>query len=654
MGGCRARVIFNFSLSLFRLPEELFQGLPNVVHRKPFLLAGENLLSEAAEAVPERRSSKIETPVSEESVMKEDAGKRLLARVLFCACAEARSLTKGRKTLGLHAEEAETLLNALTREAAEPLFRVTNGVFTLTEAGIQRFRKWKEPASSLYQADPVSEEEPGYESLAVSVPTTTGATLLSPLIVRFAESRPGLRIDIRLTHGTYHPLWEGVDLRVGHGEYFMEDVETHPLGALTRICVAAPEYLEANGTPENPEDLERHLFFGPKDAVDPGFLTFTRGKSVRRVQAESRVSLRSYLSALFCALSGGYRCARSRVPRGSLSRLGEPRSCAPAVALSPASASRVYRERNCSRGAPGSGAVSRRGLPAESFYRADRMKKSLIPDTWLMLLQLEELGSFSKVGERRGIAPSSVKRRLDDLQSRFDQPIYRAEPTGVFFTAFGTRLAAGIRTSVKTLLESDEKPEPVTLTVFRDPRVAAARILPLFSKAAEEGAVSFSLTVSEADRESADLAITARIADGTSPRNRIASVPWVLTASPGLIRRTGVPYSPEDFSRIPVIFLQADRAMLKSLELAGKTARTHFVPDMETGIMLAKSGAGIFFGADPGVIEREIRRNELTVVPFFKGIELQIAAEANPAARKLIPELRSLFEEYGKGCGGEN
>lgn len=166
--------------------------------------------------------------------------------------------------------------------------------------------------------------------------------------------------------------------------------------------------------------------------------------------------------------------------------------------------------------------------------------------------------------------------------------------------------------------------------------------------------MSFSLTVSEADRESADLAITARIADGTSPRNRIASVPWVLTASPGLIRRTGVPYSPEDFSRIPVIFLQADRAMLKSLELAGKTARTHFVPDMETGIMLAKSGAGIFFGADPGVIEREIRRNELTVVPFFKGIELQIAAEANPAARKLIPELRSLFEEYGKGCGGEN
>ena len=126
-------------------------------------------------------------------------------------------------------------------------------------------------------------------------------------------------------------------------------------------------------------------------------------------------------------------------------------------------------------------------------------------------------------------------------------------------------------------------------------------------------------------------------------------MPWVLTASPGLIRRTGVPYSPEDFRRIPVIFLQADRAMLKSLELAGKTARTHFVPDMETGIMLAKSGAGIFFGTDPGVIEREIRRNELTVVPFFKGIELQIAAEAKPAARKLIPELRSLFEEYGRG-----
>ncbi|MEI3143846.1 MAG: hypothetical protein V8S69_00840 [Dakarella massiliensis] len=222
------------------------------------------------------------------------------------------------------------------------------------------------------------------------------------------------------------------------------------------------------------------------------------------------------------------------------------------------------------------------------------MKKSLIPDTWLMLLQLEELGSFSKVRERRGIAPSSVKRRLDDLQSRFDQPIYRAEPTGVFFTAFGTRLAAGIRTSVRTLLESDEKPEPVTLTVFRDPRVAAARILPLFSKAADEGAVSFSLTVSEADRESADLAITARIADGTSPRNRIASVPWVLTASPGLIRRTGVPYSPEDFRRIPVIFLQADRAMLKSLELAGKPPGRILFRICKPGSCLRNRGPGSF------------------------------------------------------------
>lgn len=259
-------------------------------------------MSEAAEAVPERRSSKIETPVSEESVMKEDAGKRLLARVLFCACAEARSLTKGRKTLGLHAEEAETLLNALTREAAEPLFRVTNGVFTLTDAGIQRFRKWKEPASSLYQADPVTAEEPGYESLAVSVPTTTGVTLLSPLIVRFAESRPGLRIDIRLTHGTYHPLWEGVDLRVGHGEYFMEDVETHPLGALTRICVAAPEYLEANGTPENPEDLERHLFSDRKTRWIPDFSPspgenrsdgFTRSREFRSEAIFQRFSARS-------------------------------------------------------------------------------------------------------------------------------------------------------------------------------------------------------------------------------------------------------------------------------------------------------------------------------------------------------------------------
>ena len=83
-----------------------------------------------------------------------------------------------------------------------------------------------------------------------------------------------------------------------------------------------------------------------------------------------------------------------------------------------------------------------------------------------------------------------------------------------------------------------------------------------------------------------------------------------------------------------------------------------FVKAGAKGIIMAGTGdgsvheweePGIVDATKKGVIEREIRRNELTVVPFFKGIELQIAAEANPAARKLIPELRSLFEEYGKG-----
>lgn len=57
----------------------------------------------------------------------------------------------------------------------------------------------------------------------------------------------------------------------------------------------------------------------------------------------------------------------------------------------------------------------------------------------LLMQELAEHGSFSKVGRLRGQAPSSIARRLDRLENHLNERLFNRAPTGLFLTAEGTR-----------------------------------------------------------------------------------------------------------------------------------------------------------------------------------------------------------------------
>jgi DNA-binding transcriptional LysR family regulator len=57
----------------------------------------------------------------------------------------------------------------------------------------------------------------------------------------------------------------------------------------------------------------------------------------------------------------------------------------------------------------------------------------------ILMQELAEHGSFSKVGRLRGQAPSSIARRLDRLENHLNDRLFNRAPTGLFLTASGTR-----------------------------------------------------------------------------------------------------------------------------------------------------------------------------------------------------------------------
>lgn len=160
------------------------------------------------------------------------------------------------------------------------------------------------------------------------MPTTTGATLLFPRIAAFAARHPNLRFDIRLTHGSYHPLWDGTDLRIAHGNYRLEAVNVCPLGSVRRIAVASPDYVQNHAPVQNPHDLVRPDVFGARDSVETSGITLTRNDESLRINLTPAVTVRNHLAAMSAALAGAgiallvpLYLAEAKIREGRLVRL---------------------------------------------------------------------------------------------------------------------------------------------------------------------------------------------------------------------------------------------------------------------------------------------------------------------------------------------
>lgn len=231
-----------------------------------------------------------------------DREKRLYQRMLFCTAVREGSLRRAAQTLGLSPEKAaETLQELEWKAGGRLLVRSPTGV-TPTLLGRRWFQKVNAPLQRLSEA--LTNNVSHQTQFTVSMPTTTGATLLFPQIAAFAARHPDVRFDVRLTHGSYHPLWDGTDLRIAHGSYRLEAVNVCPLGAVRRIAVAAPDYLRGHAPVRTPADLIRAEVFGARDSVESGGLTLTRNRESVRIALSPAVIVRNHLAAMTAALAG--------------------------------------------------------------------------------------------------------------------------------------------------------------------------------------------------------------------------------------------------------------------------------------------------------------------------------------------------------------
>jgi DNA-binding transcriptional LysR family regulator len=85
-----------------------------------------------------------------------------------------------------------------------------------------------------------------------------GMHQFSPAIPAFLERHPAIQLDLTISDQAPGTVEDGIDLAIRIGPLDESSMVARRICNLERVICAAPSYLKRHGTPETPDDLQKH------------------------------------------------------------------------------------------------------------------------------------------------------------------------------------------------------------------------------------------------------------------------------------------------------------------------------------------------------------------------------------------------------------
>jgi DNA-binding transcriptional LysR family regulator len=179
----------------------------------------------------------------------------------FLAIAKHRSFRRAGLELGVSASALSHAIKGLEARLSIRLFNRTNRSVTLTAAGEQLQAAINSPFDAIGQAvEDLNRFRDGPSGrIRLNVPSDAATLLLDPVLPVFVDRYPDVEIDIAVNNHMIDVIESGFDAGIRYGGTVPEDMIAQRLSADIRWIVAgSTAYLERFGTPQHPDDLERH------------------------------------------------------------------------------------------------------------------------------------------------------------------------------------------------------------------------------------------------------------------------------------------------------------------------------------------------------------------------------------------------------------
>jgi len=209
---------------------------------------------------------------------------------------DAGSYTAAAKRLGVSKAAVSLRITELEQASGIALVQRTTRSVRLTEAGRALVSGTRQGFEQIEQGfDSVRDlSEHARGVVRVTAPVALGRQRILPLIAPFLKDHPQGRIEIELFDHLSSLAQEGFDLAIRHASTVPETHVAWLLCTSSSILTAAPDYLQAHGTPRHPDDLSQHnCLYYLRSAGAPAW-SFT---PLRRPRERHSVPIRGNFSA---------------------------------------------------------------------------------------------------------------------------------------------------------------------------------------------------------------------------------------------------------------------------------------------------------------------------------------------------------------------
>ncbi len=192
----------------------------------------------------------------------ERGGLELLAA--FVAVADSGSFTGAAISLGRDASVVSRRVSQLEAELGVSLFSRTTRRVVLTDVGARYHRRVQSLLEELSTASREASDGAAapHGLLKVSVPVTFGRQWIAPVLPRFLEHHPHIRLDVRFSDRLVDVVAEGFDVAIRVGRLRDSSLTARKIASYRNLLVAAPSYIAAHGKPRTPDDLKAHACIG--------------------------------------------------------------------------------------------------------------------------------------------------------------------------------------------------------------------------------------------------------------------------------------------------------------------------------------------------------------------------------------------------------
>jgi DNA-binding transcriptional LysR family regulator len=218
---------------------------------------------------------------------------RFEAMKVFVRVVELQSFTQAAASLDLPKASVSTAVQNLEALVNARLLHRTTRQVGLTPDGSSFYERCKDLLADLDETESMFRTEPTQIKgvIRVDATVTLARRLIVPRLPEFLAEHPGIEIELSSTDRRVDPIREGIDCVIRGGTAVEPGMVERPLGHLTIVNCASPEYLAAYGTPQTLEDLKTHklIRYVQQLGTTPGGFEVADGGKVREVKMSGRL-----------------------------------------------------------------------------------------------------------------------------------------------------------------------------------------------------------------------------------------------------------------------------------------------------------------------------------------------------------------------------